>query len=327
MTAAPQGTELGDDTVHEPGDDRRWRESYYFTFYDPARGLGGFSSIGKRPGSGHTGFVNCLWGPDMPTLLANGYGQRGDHDDVFDVAGLGYRRHEPHGRWDLRFDGALNDGGSEIECDPAALATTESSPLATVPVAYDLEFVPTHPSYLYAQRPEWSELFTGHVDQVGRVRGVVRIDGTEVEVDGLAAKDHSWGVRNWFAPRAWRWIDLVFSGAPPVSLWRASFDGETWVADGGVYRDDRPVPMSAFSESIRTQPRAGKPLPAGIDFTVETAHDRVAVHGEVVRVVPVTFTRDVDGVRQTSWNDRALVRCTTDGGATGWANIEFQEQV
>jgi hypothetical protein len=326
MTALDESI-LRHDRVHEPADDPRWRESYYFSFFDERTGIGGFSSIGKRPARGHSGSINAIWGPATSTLIASELGSFEGHDDAYDVAGLSYASDEPYGSWRLRFEGVLNDGGSEIECDHGALGPTGRSLATKVEVAYDLTFTPSYPPYLYEHRPEWRDLFTGHVDEVGAVTGEVEIAGQRYEIDARGGKDHSWGVRDWFKAQAWRWIDLVGGElAAECALWRATFDGDEWVEDGAIFTDGSALALERYREEFATVPRAGKERPAEVSFAVDAGGRTLEAEGRVVRVVPIFFGRDVDGGRLVSWNDRALVECTVDG-RPGWANVEFESLV
>ena len=320
---------LRQDRVHAPGEDRRWRESYYFSFFDPRHGIGGFSSLGKRAATGHSGSINVLWGPDRPSLVASEFDTFGQLDDDHLVAGMSYRSDQPFGDWRLGFSGQLNHGGSQIECDEAALGPVSKSRADSVDVSYDLTFTPTHPPYIYAERSEWSELFTGHIDEVGLVRGTVTVDGEVMEIEGRGGKDHSWGVRNWFAPLEWRWIDLVSADGPEIAMWRASFSPDVWVGDGAVFTGEPTLgperAITGYTESVTTTHRTrepGKPLPTGLHAELHTEAGSHELHGQVVRVLPVVFTRRPDGRLERAWNDRALLSTTVDG-APGWANVEF----
>jgi hypothetical protein len=315
--------EAQDDLVHEPRDDPRWRESYYFSFFDWNLGIGGFSSIGKRPAKGHAGSINVLWGTSMPTLIASEYDSFSEHTDDHVVAGLSYRGTAPFGPWELKFDGTLNDGGTDVECDHDALAPSGRSPAPNKSTRFDLTFTPLYPPYLYVERDEWRELFDGHIDEVGAVEGELEIDGQTHRIQGRGAKDHSWGVRDWFKPAAWRWIDVLAEDGPELALWRARFNGG-WVEDGALYGPGGVEGLSEYEETVETTDRPRKPLPARIGLRAAAGSQELGVEGEVVRVVPIFFGRDLDGGRQVSWNDRALVRCRTDGGATAWANVEFE---
>jgi hypothetical protein len=312
-----------DDRVHEPGGDPRWRESYYFSFFGPEAGIGGFSSIGKRPSRGHAGFINVIWGPDMQTLVASEFDTIEGHDDNHSVAGLRYSAEQPFGPWRLDFQGSLNDGGAALECEHRALGPTGRSEAPKVDVGFELSFTPASSPYLYEERDEWRDLFDGHIDEVGVVEGEVRIGGQRHAISGRGGKDHSWGVRDWFKPQAWRWIDAVSAEGPELELWRASFDGE-WVGDGAVFGDGGSEAITSYEEEVTTAERPRKPIPVSFEADVGSEAQGVRLSGDVVRVVPIIFGREIDGSRLTSWNDRALLRCRTGSGAEAWANVEFE---
>ncbi len=314
-----------DDRVHEPRSHPRWRESYYFSFFDPRLGLGGFSSIGKRPARGHSGSLNVVWGPDRPTLVASEFDSFERHDDVIEARGLRYASTTPFGPWQVTFDGRLSDGGDGVQCDEAAMGPVERSSAPSIDVAFDLEFRPTAPPYLYRERAEWHNLFDGHVDEVGRVTGTVTIDGTAHEVDCHGAKDHSWGVRDWYGVEGWRWMDVVGADAE-LTLWRATFDGSEWLDDGAVFTDGRTAELEHYEERVEWAERPRKPRPRTIEVDLTAGGRRTEFTGEVVRVVPTLFGRDHEGRRETAWVDQSLVRCRS-GGKQAWGKIEFEALV
>jgi hypothetical protein len=321
-----------DDRVHTPPDDPRWRESYYWTFFDPEAEIGGFTSIGKRAAKGYTGSINCIWGPAIPTLMATEYGSEKSHTDDYSVAGLRYLSRAPFGPWKLSFDGPLNEGGTGIECDQGALGPTAPSPVreaSTAPkvsVHYELTFTPEHEPYLYEAREEWRDLFDGHYDEVGRVEGEIEIDGKDFEIKGRGMKDHSWGVRDWFKPTDWRWTEVLALEGPAVTMWQVNF-GRDSVRDGAIHDSSGVEAVTSYDERVEyadeSAERGGKPLPLAIEFEAGAASHQIAARGEIVRVVPIIFHRDVDGARETSWNDRALVRFEMEHGEIAWANVEF----
>ncbi|WP_187369150.1 DUF7065 domain-containing protein [Baekduia soli] len=319
-----------EDLVHPPGADPRWRESYYFSFYDEATGLGGFSSIGKRAAKGQSGFIACLWGPDRPTLVAIGTDVFDAHDNAHDVAGLTYECLQPHERWRVTFDGMLNDGGSEVQCAEEAVRRAGAPGLAQHAVSWDLEFTCERGAFLYedaAADDRWRELFDGHIDMVGRMTGEVTIDGATVQVDGVAGNDHSWGVRNWFYPDEWRWADIVMDDGPHTTFWRSLVDGE-WFGDGALYATTGPERLEGYDEQLTTTERDELPRPTSFEMQLSSAGHERTLHGEVVRIVPVLFTKRGDDRDLISWNDRCLTRLTDPAtGAKGWGTVEFCARV
>ncbi len=323
VNAAQTGS---DDGLHVPDTDRRWRESYYFSFFDTRHGIGGFTSIGRRPDSGHIGSINVLRGPDRPTLVAAELGTSVGHDLPYEVHGLTYDSAAQFSDWHLRFSGPMNDGGSQVLVEESAIGSARDNAEA-VWVMYDLTFHPSTPAYIYEQNDAWKDLFTGHVDEIGTVTGTVTIDGQTIEIDGHGGKDHSWGVRDWYKPQGWRWVDLVSADGPEFAMWRATFDGTDWVEDGAVFDGARTIPMTSYTETIEVTDRARKSQPLSWTMKASTSEGVLAVAGEVVRIAPITFSQTRDGITRTSWNDRALVRCEIDGAGEGWANVEFSQRL
>lgn len=325
----PQTVEPRHDLVHPPDPEReRWRESYYFSFYDFNLGLGGYSSIGYRPSKGYSGSSHVLWGPDRPTLVASEKGQHESHDDKHEVAGLTYRAKEPFGDWSWAFSGRLNDGGTDVDCDLEAIRGVEESARPSVEVEYDLTFAPDQPVYMYAENPEWDGLFDGHLDEVGRVTGSVRIGAEVHEIDGRGSKDHSWGVRDWTRPKGWRWIDILFEEGPEVTLWRTTFDGKRWIQDGAVYANGVAEPVIDFEEQIGYAARPPADRPATWTFTIGSEGHRLAGEAEILRCVPLRFPiRDADGTKRIMWNDRTNFRCRLEDGRVGVGSGEFQIRV
>jgi hypothetical protein len=313
-----------DDRSHKPGSHPRWRESYYFSFFDHSLRLGGFSSIGKRPGKGYAGSVNCLWGPAMSTAVAFEYGAIETHDDEYDVGGLRYRSNESFGTWELTYDGVLNDGGDQIECDHLALGPTAASRAPKVPVRFRLTFAPDYPPYSFPTNEQWSNLFDGHVVELGKVEGELELGGKSHIIRGRGAKDHSWGVRDWFKPTAWRWIDFVSQDGPEFALWRAQFNGQ-WISEGAMYCDGRVERITSYRESLSLAERLVKPRSAGIELQATAAGGKeLAARGGVLRVVPMLFFRDAGGWRETAWNDCSLIQATDRAGSIAWANVQFE---
>lgn len=266
-----------------------------------------------------------MWGPDRPTLVATERARHGAHDDDHLVTGLSYRALEPLGPWELAFDGALNDAGTEVAVGLEAMDQVADSPWASVPVSYALIFTPDQPAYKYREDPEWD----GHVDEVGWVTGTITVDGRTHDFDGRGCKDHSWGVRDWARPKGWRWADMLFEEGPEVSFWRVTFDGERWIHDGCVYADGATEAIDRFEETLTFAPREPADRPARWEFALTTVTGR-ALRGraEILRVVPLLFPiRDEHGARATMWNDRTVYRLVLDDGRVGVGSAEFQFRV
>lgn len=105
-------------------------------------------------------------------------------------------------------------------------------------VELDASFEAVHPAYAYAFHPDgcpdWAA--TNRLEQAGRLKGVLRIDGKAYEFDTTCARDHSWGTRNWDTPQHWKWLHAQAGPDTCVHFWKIEARGST-VLRGYVFRD------------------------------------------------------------------------------------------
>jgi hypothetical protein len=154
-------------------DDPDWQDSVCLWFHDRGRGVGGFFRIGRHPRDGQGrihvfAFSECGWRfrryvNRLP--LAPGA-----------VSSTGMRVHA--GWYDARDDDTIAFGWDEPECDASLRFSDFYTPRDWGHAAYSRR---THTG--------------GHLEVSGRIVGVLRFGGEEFAVDGLAHRDHSWGLR------------------------------------------------------------------------------------------------------------------------------------
>ena len=178
-----------DEGAHEPGDEPLWSESWYFDFADAGQGVGGWIRLGLIPNQ-RTAWINALLcGPDMPTVAVNDF-EAALPDDPgtvrTDAIELDSRRRPSRcGRTGCRVRGA-----GEAYDDPAALLRGEAG--RPVELAMDLVWTTAGTPYQYRLTPRYEIPCT--------VSGTVTVDGRDVTVRDVAGqRDHSWGVRDWWA--------------------------------------------------------------------------------------------------------------------------------
>lgn len=168
------------DCPHAPTQDAHWQESDCYWFYDERLGVGGFHRIGQTPNTGK-GQV------DLFVFARNG--ERFVIDPATKVRDLasGDRTEKLH-----RVGAHCGEGIGDKR-----MAFSWREPGCTG----ELEFYES----FYAPR-NWSkdgssnQIMTdinpdGHLECSGRIRGKVRIGALMYEVDALAHRDRSWGVR------------------------------------------------------------------------------------------------------------------------------------
>jgi hypothetical protein len=166
------------DLPHEPTGSAHWQESDCYWAYDLEQGVGVFHRIGQ--------FVNRGTGQLMLFVFEEG-GQR------FLLQTTDLRDHTLR-RWET----GQRVGSSQVDALPDARMRYRWSESDS---AADLEFYTT----FYAPRG-WkpgeinADYYRtvhdgGHLECSGRIRGSVRIGSKEIDIDALAHRDRSWGVR------------------------------------------------------------------------------------------------------------------------------------
>lgn len=105
-------------------------------------------------------------------------------------------------------------------------------------VELDATFEALHPAYAYGFHrdgcPSWAA--TNRLEQAGRIRGELRIDGKAYAIDTTCARDHSWGTRNWDVPQHWKWLHAQAGADTCVHFWKIEARGKTELR-GYVFRD------------------------------------------------------------------------------------------
>lgn len=314
-----------DDLIHEPAPHGGWRESYYFDIFDEKLGLGMWHSIGKKPYKGYSGFTLGIWGQEL--LCGVGRDRVAEHTELHRCEGLAYECLEPLKKWRITYKGHLMRPEKRFRLDPKALLPDDNDGVLRVPVEFDLIFIGTSPTYRYEDNPLWRKLFDGHLDQTGRTTGTLTIGEKTYTVDGLGARDRSWGTRDWLWPRRWRFVHVPTEGMNMV-LWYAEGDDGTTVLDGFLEEGGRLSNIVHYSEQVQYRSDPEKPVPTAFEILIGTADGRRRkLEGDVLQIMPVVFSKELAGKRVFSWNDRSLVRYRLPDGTTAYGNIEFAERV
>jgi len=197
MTKAAQNFfPIEDEYGHEIGSDPSWQESVVLTWWDHARGVGGFHRIGHEPGRGSaTSWVG-----------------------IATLEGLRFRQHR---NVPLR---AGDHGTNVFRCSDAYEMRFEGKAIWTIredDCRMTLEAEDYTPRFdLFRGGGTVTDDFApGHLEAAGPVRGRLRLGERSYEVDGLGYRDHSWGRRDWNSLLSHRWIagtcgpELTFNAA------------------------------------------------------------------------------------------------------------------
>jgi hypothetical protein len=180
MAITPQ-----DDYFHpRPADEPFWNEASWFSFMVPERDIAGFVYLYHRPNIGYTVAGVAAWDPSGSE----------NYDCLLYDWGEAYRT--PEGA--EMFDFALDNGLRVELLEPLRRYrfTYRGQNGFNADVALDLTFTascPPHNAGMPGGLDEWGK---GHYDQLGRMNGTLALDGEVIEVDCVAQRDRSWGVRN-----------------------------------------------------------------------------------------------------------------------------------
>jgi hypothetical protein len=168
-----------DDEFHPAtSNDPYWTETCWFTFTVPERKLSGQLYPFFRPNQGVLASGAYFWDEMGMSAADATYARQFWHlripdqplSDIQLPNGIALRCTEPQGSWEISYR------------DP----DTEDASLG---VSLDLTFIGV-------QQPNY--LGESHLDQPGRLRGVIRLFGEEIPVDSFGFRDRSWGPRSQF---------------------------------------------------------------------------------------------------------------------------------
>jgi hypothetical protein len=223
---------MDSDMLHPAGKDREWNESLYFNLYDGENDLCMFMRIGLKPNMDERSAFCFIMMPDGS--LVGMKDQEPQADGGLDVRSLRFERVEAEKRWRLTFDGRM-----------ARMAGPRPEP---VPVSFDLEFESLNPMFDYrecvdAESERLSQrVASEHLEQFGRATGSLKVGEQGFEISGLGERDHSWGVRDWNAPKMWIWLTAEFSTDLAFNVTKLYVEGGD-VSAGFVFRDGRNLPV------------------------------------------------------------------------------------
>jgi hypothetical protein len=129
---------------------------------------------------------------------------------------------EAEKRWRMEFDGTMPRmvGGEPVP----------------VKVGFDLQFESLNPMFDYRESVDEvgeamsKDVAAEHLEQFGRATGTLTVGEESFGISGLGERDHSWGVRDWNAPKMWIWLTAQFSGSLAFNVTKLFEEGERWSA-------------------------------------------------------------------------------------------------
>lgn len=298
---------MSTDVLHEFGKHPDWNESFYFNFYDRKNDAFAFMRIGLKPNMNEKNAFCFFMMPDGSLL-----GMRGQ-DPVSDmelqVGKLRFDRIVPEKKWHLSFSGTMERHVEKI-------ATPEQ-------VSFAVDFESLNEVFDYREcvkgiGEKISEAIASeHFEQFGRASGRLNVGAIEYILDGLGERDHSWGIRDWSAPKMWIWLTCQFSRKLALNVTKLTMDAGD-VDAGFIHIDGNNIPLARAD--IHTEWDAGR-NPKRLEMTLEDKRGRLhSVQSDVMRQAIVPFV-GANG-KMVSLMHEALARYTM-GSEVGYGVAEY----
>lgn len=265
--------------------DRWWQDSVFVAWNAREAGIGGLFRLAHEPN--FEGGVSSLWF-GLVTKDGKRY-RRNVLSSLTDADLLPRGFGAMGGRYQQIFDGQMRYRAEDEDLF-VDLAVEDFYPRT--------DFFPSDAGTLS------QDFASAHYECSGRITGVVRLGGTEYEVDGLCHRDHSWGTRRWDTLLNHRWMPGTFG-------LHLSFGSIAWngvdgsvrqfgylVRHGEIVIADS-VDIAVTIEADGTTCRAGTTvwtLPGGERFVIDGApYDGVVSENHGVCVVDSICELERDG--------------------------------
>lgn len=185
--------------------------------------------------------------------------------------------------------------------------------VSTARVTIDAQYEAVQPAYAYSFHPDGCPAFaaTDRLEQAGRVRGTITVDGKALAFDTFCARDHSWGTRDWSQPQHWKWLHAYNAGTQ-LHFWKIEIGGRS-VLRGYLNRD------GVFAEVADVQ----------VDFSTDARYHQKTVSATVIdsigrsaKVEGEYFATLIMPPVPTCTLVEGAMRCTIDGvPAVGWTEF------
>jgi hypothetical protein len=300
--------EPSDEQRHTPDPDDLWNESYYADFVNGDGSWGGWLRLGLYPNRQVAWWTTYIVGLDRPGVCSVNY-------TVPVPAGDGLVATDTDTRIALEIIDPLKSFRIAAHAPAEVMAQPQDvyDGVAGTPVRLEVDLTWTTDG-----QPYHYELTTRY-EIPCLVSGTVTIGDETLTVDGQGQRDHSWGVRDWWA-FGWCWSSARLDEGSRVHLAHIRMPGF-------------PVGFGYLQ-----QPSTGEVLPVtSLDVTEvigahgfpDSARIQIATEARTlgIDVTPLVFgpvlLRNDDG--RTSNFPRALVRYVADDGRTGLGWIEWNQ--
>jgi len=226
-----------DDHLHQPTDELKWREAYYWNWADLENNISGFSTIGIVPNENRKEFVFLLfWDGNREFYYREPELEqfKNDINLMLQEKKLAYKCIKPLQTWQISYK------GRKVQLD----------------LTFDTRF------YLYDFGRDSSASWHRHFEASGIITGEIKFkDGTTKKINGYGQRDKSWGFRDWFEFNKWYATHFQFKD------WncgmRKDYRKNRIDLSGSVSDKDGSIPLAEFEiETVNDTDKFNSPLTA-----------------------------------------------------------------
>ena len=314
MTAA-HAVLPSDEGRHVPDPEDLWNESYYFDFVTPDRSVGGWLRLGLYPNRHVAWWTAWIVGPGRSGVCSVDYhAPVPPGDSLVTTTAHDATRIEMEVRRPLEeFRLAADTAGLLMPADTRSYDDGAGAPTRLgVDLTWTTDGVPYH-----------YELTTRY-EIPCTVRGSVTLGDETIHVDGHGQRDHSWGVRDWWA-FGWCWCSVRLDDGTRIHFSDIRIPGMP-VFFGYIQTPHQPsTPAARPVTALAVQETLGEhgfPTEARIHVAAAPDHD-LRLEITPLAFGPVLLRDDVTG--KTSRFPRAMIACRADDGRTGAGWIEWNQ--
>ena len=294
--------ERADEGRHPKGPERLWSESWYADFVDGDGALGGYVRLGLYPNRGVSWWTVLVVGTGRRAVSISRHDLAVPPEPGLAVAGAGARigldLAEPLERF-----GVHSTGSGEVSQDAASPWSLERG--AEVAVAVDLEWATAGTPYRYEAATRY--------EVPCEVTGEITLGDEVLTISGQGQRDHSWGVRDWWA-FSWCWAAWRFDDGTRVHL--ADIRIGDGIAFGYVQRPGEKV-VTVERLEVETE-RGPDGFPKGSRIRIEPGGLEVAVEPVAFGSMPLS-----DDGERTRVMPRAMARFVEPRGRVGLGWVEW----
>jgi hypothetical protein len=224
-----------DDFLHQPTNELKYREAYYWNWVDLEAKISGFSTIGIVPNENRREFVFLLFldgtrefyykEPELELF-------KDDINVMLQEKKLAYKCIKPLQTWQISYK------GRKVQLD----------------LTFDTRF------YLYDFGRDSSASWHRHFEASGIITGEITLkDGTIKKINGYGQRDKSWGFRDWFQFDKWYATHFQFKD------WncgmRKDYHNNQVDLSGSISDKDGTLPLTEFEiETVNDTDKFKSPL-------------------------------------------------------------------